>query len=1432
MEKMKKLITILVSFLMLFTVVVPVAAEGEEPLEAGETQVLVEGETSTYAAPQKKYAPDFVAEVDANGDLYIKSDDKEWLDGINHIQLALTNGTVSTTAEEAAKKGGNMYIITNYPTDDDSKLTTVVSGGPAPAYDGSMAYDSVDHTEIENAYKSYGTINFWVYADNDDVEFNVDSGYVKVTKDTLKARGLTSGKYILYVRSSGYYYGYQKDVEFDYIAPRPTHVKTGQGLQLAVGTSKKVTWTSSDEKVATVDEDGYVKFKQPSQVTITASIDGVAVDTYTAWVDATQVELRAEQDASGNVYIRLDDKELMKNIAEPYTVDENGKTISEGGHISINDCYIGNYAHKKYDQTDIYYEYVESGKDAYLFVPVKTILAKGVPAGSDISVRAQESTTGIYKNIEGKMDLNIGCKPYPSDVTVSENGAGDIIIRSDDKEYLEKLVSLRGTYTDDDFFGIEIEMPDGRGGFRIFDNYSSTNKVLTLETDSDGKYFVLLKNSTLLSDNYADGEYKYRLKAYGYTATPDSKDYTIAITHGVKTFEGVDVVDNGDSITIKVNGENSEDWISKLVRGNEYHMDEELGYFVFANNAEISLVLTKDKTSYNGKIYNYAYYEAGSTTTDDKKLDYIVDNGDGTLTISKSNLKHGFVDGTYDFTFKVNGYKDVTVKGVKLSFGVAHNPVLYTDFKIEGNITPIVGTSTDTELSGVKITALNEKGERVDVTSEVSTWWAEQETSPYGETYYGRTSDDKFVSGKVYYLCLSYMYQWKGEDRTTASTIEYNGLKYSSEDNFMGVAPGSYMDTLDLKQFFIKQTVGSMTKINVPAAKIGLVYNGKSQAGVDTNKQYTVSNNTAVDAGEYTATVKPNPGYCWNDGTQVEKEVKFTIAKANPTGYKKPEVTAVYGKKLSEVVLPAEWSWVAESTVINGVGNKTYSAKYTPLDSKNYNSVLDTLTVKVSPKAVNESEIKVPTAGEITYGDKLSSSKLTETGWSWVDSSLVLTVKNDGAKIQYKVADDVNYDYSKIEGYDAKTHLITRIIAVTVKKANPDVKTPVLKAVYGQLLEDIKSQLDTGWEFVDALGTSVGNATLPNEPRPVKVKYTPSDKDKDNYNVIEREASLTVAKAKVRPETYTLPTVDVSVEAGVKLSTVALPEGWNWLKPDQVVGDSNIAYYNPDPDNYLDVTANVSIKIKEAVKIDDNTNISFNIETSVVDKKDDNTVTKTEDIVLKNNGLTETVKEVIKSQADENSEQKTVIVTDDGNAKSVEEVIKEAVNTEGSSIEVSTSVQKQNVEKENLGVQDKEELTKVLGDLEDEKNKNVNIIDLSVAISVTVTSGTTTTTSTGTVKELPQNSPVVLTVNIEMPEDSDEKVYEYWVVCVHVKADGTIETEKFKVDSFDKDNSTVSFSAKKFSTYAIYPVEVVSSGGGSGSGSSSNGGYRAPNTKA
>lgn len=1412
---MKKLITILVSFLMLFTVVVPVAAEGEA--------TSATGETTTSKAPSKKYAPAFVAEVDSNGDLYIKSDDKDWLNAIHSVKVILTNGSVVTSAEEASKKNGNMYLLTNYLSSEETELTKTVSGGPYPAFDGRDAYNRVvsgvpqnnsdvfhEPDDYDNSYKPTTNITFDYYAD-----FVVDSenGYLKISKDMLKRYGVTSGKFVIYVGASGYYWGCQNNVEFDYIAPRPRQVETGQNLQLTVGTSKNVTWSSSNEKYATVDENGYVTFKHPSDVTITASIDGKVVDTYTVNCSAPKIELSVTQDETGNVYIRLDDKELMKNIASPYTRDENGDVTSEGGYLMINGTYIGNRVNKQYDQTDIYYEYIEDGSDAYLFVPVKTILAKGVPAGTGINVNAGENVTGIYKNLQGVIDLNIGCKPYPSDATVAENGTGDIIIRSSDKEFLEKLVSIRGTYTDDDFFGIELEVPGREGSFRMFDNYSSSNKILTLEKDSSGEYFVLLKNATLLNNNYTNGEYKYHLKAYGYAQIPHGKEGTITITHGIKDFENeITVVDEGDKIVVKVNGDNSEDWISKLVKGREDIKDEELGYYVTTNDAMISLSLTKDGTTYNGGIYNYAFYEADGITSNDKKLDYIIDNGDGTLTISKSNLKHGFVDGTYDFTFKVNGYADVTVNGVNLSFGVVLDPVLYTDFKIEGNITPIVGSSTDAELNGVKITALNAKGERVDITDEVSMRWTEEYKSPYGDTYYGPTSDDKFVSGKVYYLGLSYTYQWKGDDRTTVSTIEYNGVKYSSEYNFMGAAPGSYMDTLDLKQFFIKQTVGTMTKINVPAAKTGLVYNGKAQTGVDTSKYYTVTNNTATDAGEYTATVKPNPGYCWNDGTQVEKEVKFTIAKANPTGYSKPNVTAIYGQKLSEIDIDeaGEWSWVAPTTVINGVGNKTYSAKYTPKDYKNYNSVLDTLTVKVAPKPVTEDDIKVPAASEITYGDKLSASKLTETGWTWTDSSLVLTVKNDGAKVQYKVADDVNYDYSKIEGYDAKTHLITRTITVTVKKADPADKTPELKAIYGQLLADIT--LPEGWKFVSATGTSVGDAGV----KGIEVTFTP--KDTDNYNVVTREAMLTVAKAKPN---YTVLEIKDSVVEGTKLSEVSLENfnGWSWKNPNQEVGDNNIAVFTPeDTKNYLTVEANVKIAVKHEIQITEDIKANVEIKSGVEDKTESTVENKkTEEVKVENNALTETVKDIVINATTESK--LNTEIKDKEKVQEIQEAVKKAVE-EDKSISVETVITKEEKKIEDVSKEEKKAVENKISS----NDKVESYLDLNVNLKVKVDGGSEISTAVSKLA-----NPVKLTISIKLPADIDKQKYEYFIVVIH---DGK-EPYTIKAD-LDKDNSSVSFDAQEFSTYALVSRKVVNNPGGSSSSGSSSGndGYKAPNTKA
>ena len=70
--------------------------------------------------------------------------------------------------------------------------------------------------------------------------------------------------------------------------------------------------------------------------------------------------------------------------------------------------------------------------------------------------------------------------------------------------------------------------------------------------------------------------------------------------------------------------------------------------------------------------------------------------------------------------------------------------------------------------------------------------------------------------------------------------------------------------------------------IAVPTAVSGLIYNGSSQTGVSAGTGYTVTNGSATNAGDYTATVTPTSNYKWStDNTTTAKTVSWSIAKFN-----------------------------------------------------------------------------------------------------------------------------------------------------------------------------------------------------------------------------------------------------------------------------------------------------------------------------------------------------------------------------------------------------------------------------------------------------------------------------------------------------------------------------------------------------------------------
>ena len=261
-------------------------------------------------------------------------------------------------------------------------------------------------------------------------------------------------------------------------------------------------------------------------------------------------------------------------------------------------------------------------------------------------------------------------------------------------------------------------------------------------------------------------------------------------------------------------------------------------------------------------------------------------------------------------------------------------------------------------------------------------------------------------------------------------------------------------------------------------------------------------------------------GYNEKDHT-VTRTIEVTVKKATPAEIIPPTASGLtYGQKLSESVLSDEnWKWV-DGTVIPTVKNDGYEAaievddkNYDYSDVEGYNEEDHTVTrtIKVTVSKAEPKEIVPPTASGLTYGQKLSESVLSDENWSWVDGDIIPEVENDGFKASITV-DDKNYDYSDVEGYNKEDHTVTRIIEVTVKKADPTVNPVIDDADYedGDDLPEIKlSENDTlgKVEWIEKIAKLVEGKNI------LDWKFTPEN---ENYNdvtgtlIVNAKATTTI----------------------------------------------------------------------------------------------------------------------------------------------------------------------------------------------------------------------------------------------------------------------------------------------------------------------------------
>ncbi len=198
----------------------------------------------------------------------------------------------------------------------------------------------------------------------------------------------------------------------------------------------------------------------------------------------------------------------------------------------------------------------------------------------------------------------------------------------------------------------------------------------------------------------------------------------------------------------------------------------------------------------------------------------------------------------------------------------------------------------------------------------------------------------------------------------------------------------------------------------VPTPESNLTYNGKTQIGVVSGDGYTLTGNSAINAGRYTATATLNEGYVWSDGSSNPKSIEWEISPAiltvkyageriqygtNPS--LKLEVTGFVGGEsalsLSGYTAPTIPSWT----------NKVGSQSLTPSGgvAPNYTFVYESGILEIY---AGESEIVNDTItqnddGSIThtieYADGTKTETVSKTEDDGISKTETVTTTNYGS---------------------------------------------------------------------------------------------------------------------------------------------------------------------------------------------------------------------------------------------------------------------------------------------------------------------------------------------------------------------------------------------------------------------------------------------------
>ncbi len=421
----------------------------------------------------------------------------------------------------------------------------------------------------------------------------------------------------------------------------------------------------------------------------------------------------------------------------------------------------------------------------------------------------------------------------------------------------------------------------------------------------------------------------------------------------------------------------------------------------------------------------------------------------------------------------------------------------------------------------------------------------------------------------------------------------------------------SYKITIENTPFVILN--GGIGGSGTTAITGGIVF--ENTAGALHSTPFELKNNAEIPAG-YTLTIEEgqtltidSSATLTNNGTII---VKGTLTKngtidGTESVIYKPAITTAslsdgkvgeaYTQTLAATGGNITWSPKEGSTLPDGLTlNKTTGEiSGTPTAAGTVTFIL--VAENAAGKAEKElsitiakataTDVETPNATPITYGQTLAKSALPD-GWEWEDPTIVPTVTNGGYIATYAIADDTNYDWSGVSGYNSTLKRVERIVSVNVNKAVPSYTVPTgLAATYGDTLSDVT--LPTGFTWQDAGTTSVGNAGT----NQFKVTFTPPNAD--NYETVT-DISVNITVEKATPTVDTKPTASrVIINNALSTSTLSggvasVPGTFAWKDGTEVLGatgtvQKTVIFTPDDTANYNSVEYEVDVTVEYATYV-------------------------------------------------------------------------------------------------------------------------------------------------------------------------------------------------------------------------------------------------------